>query len=118
LNWYPSGSPYAVDYNPGEGLDHVALRVEDLPGFLRRLATQGIERVPIDPSLAEPAGARGTSSWFHVEYIKDPDGNWIELFERSDPIGPTPPNAPIEPRLRPARGNLFHFRLHGPREPR
>jgi len=25
--------------------------------------------------------------------ILDPDGNWIELFERSDPIGPTPPNA-------------------------
>jgi len=93
LNWYPSGSPYAVDYNPGEGLDHVAFRVEDLSGFLRKLAARGIERVPIDPSLAEPAGARGTSSWFHVEYIKDPDGNWIELFERSDPIGPTPPNA-------------------------
>ena len=93
LNWYPGGSPYAVTYDPGEGLDHVAFRVEALEGFLRELAARGIERVPIDPALAEPAGARGTSSWFHVEYVKDPDGNWVELFERSDPIGSTPPNA-------------------------
>ncbi len=71
LNWYPPDSPYSVPYHPGEGLDHVGFHVADPPREFRRLVAAGASRAlaPEDRS-----GVRG------VYYVKDPDGNWVELF--------------------------------------
>lgn len=77
VNWYPKGSPYASPYVPGEGLDHIAFRVDNVDRFLKELRAQGVEAVPTDPILAEPPGYD-----FKVAYVKDPDGNWIELYHQ------------------------------------
>ncbi len=85
LNWYPPGSAYAVPYTPGEGLDHLAFRVNSVPETVSELAAQGVETVDISPSLAGPhLGTR-------IAYVKDPDGNWIELYDYTEPVGPTIP---------------------------
>lgn len=85
LNWYPEGSPYNVRYVPGEGLDHIAFRVNNVDETLKELATKGCQPIEIEPSLSEPI--RGV----RVAYIKDPDGNWIELYHHPEPIGSSIP---------------------------
>jgi catechol 2,3-dioxygenase-like lactoylglutathione lyase family enzyme len=81
LNWYPPGSMFAPPYAPGEGLDHIAFRVESVPEALARLRGHGVEIVPIPPALEnlEPG--------VMLAYAKDPDGNWIELYHNLHPIG-------------------------------
>jgi catechol 2,3-dioxygenase-like lactoylglutathione lyase family enzyme len=69
LNYYPKGNRYAAKYIPGEGLDHLAFKVEDLDKALAEAAKAG-HRTLID--------IKGkTSRW---AYIKDPNGIYIELF--------------------------------------
>jgi catechol 2,3-dioxygenase-like lactoylglutathione lyase family enzyme len=86
LNYYPPGSPYAVPYTPGEELDHVAFRVDDLPKMLARLHALGYpaERMAHydGPSLATPQ--------FRMAYLRDPDGIQLELFD----VPGDPPYAP------------------------
>lgn len=91
LNWYPKSSPYGGPYAPGEGLDHVAFRVDDVPATLRALARRGVEEVPIDPRLAQPR-PRSAPDWSHVAYVRDPDGNWIELDQHAKPARIYDPN--------------------------
>ena len=71
LNYYPPGSPFAVRYRPGEGLDHLGFRVKDPASLFRTLVARGVR-----PALAptDPDGVPG------VYYLLDPDGNWIELY--------------------------------------
>ena len=71
LNWYPSDSPYATRYVPGDGLDHIGFTVKDPSAVYRKLVREGAESAlaPDDKN-----GVRG------IYYVKDPDGNWIELF--------------------------------------
>lgn len=71
LSWYPPGSPHATPYRPGEALDHLGFRVKDAAGLFRRLVAAGVE-----PALrpTDPGGVSG------VYYLRDPDGNWVELF--------------------------------------
>ncbi len=83
LNWYPPGSPHATPYLPGEGLDHVAFRVEDVDATVQALVAKGLEVVPIDPDLAEPRKDRTDPGWFKGAYVRDPDGNWIELYQHA-----------------------------------
>src|SRR2546426_5117306 len=35
------------------------------------------------PDLAEPDRDRAVQGWFKVAYVKDPDGNWIELYQHA-----------------------------------
>lgn len=69
LNYYENDSPYNTKYVVGEGLDHLAFKVDDL-----------------DKSLDEAKGAghptvlRMKSDGGRWAYIEDPDGMWIELF--------------------------------------
>lgn len=93
LNWYPEGSPYGTPYSLGEGLDHIAFRVENVTEMLRELATKGIEAVRIPSSLAEQPGARPTDYSARVAYVKDPDGNWVELYSHTRPLGTSIPIA-------------------------
>ncbi len=84
LNCYPDTSPYAVPYVPGEGLDHIAFRVRDVEETLRVLAKSGLEQVDIPASLAD------LGEGVRVAYVKDPDGNWVELYQNPRPIEQIP----------------------------
>ncbi len=84
LNWYPPGSPHATPYLPGEGLDHVAFRVDDVDATVRALVAKGLEVAAIGPDLAEPRKDRTAPGWFKVAYVRDPDGNWIELYQHAE----------------------------------
>jgi len=71
LNWYPEGSVHATPYIPGEGLDHVAFVVEDVRATYKELIAKGAKPTNIDPSTT---GGR-------LAYVKDPDGNWVEIYQ-------------------------------------
>lgn len=69
LNHYEENSPYNTKYTVGEGLDHLAFKVDDLDKALeeaRRAGHRTILQIKTD-----------ASRW---AYIEDPDGVWIELF--------------------------------------
>lgn len=78
LNWYAPGSPYARPYVPGEGLDHIGIQVRDLLATRDRLKELGIEvatrELPSDREM-------WVTPEFRVLFIKDPDGNFLELFD-------------------------------------
>ncbi len=84
LNWYPDTSPYAVAYVPGEGLDHISFRVRDVEETLGLLAKWGVQQVDLPASLAD------LGEGVRVAYVRDPDGNWIELYQNSRPIEEVP----------------------------
>jgi lactoylglutathione lyase len=69
LNHYEENSPYNTPYITGEGLDHLAFKVDNLDKALEE-ARQAGYRVILE---MKANGAR----W---AYIEDPDGIWIELF--------------------------------------
>jgi lactoylglutathione lyase len=69
LNYYEQNSPYNTKYSVGEGLDHLAFKVDDLDKALEEARKAG------HPTVLE-IKADG-SKWV---YIEDPDGIWIELF--------------------------------------
>jgi lactoylglutathione lyase len=69
LNHYEENSPYNTKYSVGEGLDHLAFKVDDLDKALeeaRKAGHKTILKMKADGGL-----------W---AYIEDPDGIWIELF--------------------------------------
>jgi lactoylglutathione lyase len=69
LNYYEEGSPHNTKYVVGEGLDHLAFKVDDLDKALEEAEKAG------HPTILKMK-ADG-SRW---AYIEDPDGIWIELF--------------------------------------
>lgn len=71
LNWYPPDSPFATPYVPGEGLDHIGFKVSDARSLSKKLVAKGM---PVALAPEDKNGIKG------VYYLKDPDGNWIELF--------------------------------------
>jgi lactoylglutathione lyase len=88
LNYYPPGSPYAVPYLPGEGLDHLAFKVDDLPAFLETLHREGVE----PEKMAHYSGPMMSTPSFRVAFVRDPDGNQIELYD-----APGKASAPFDP---------------------
>lgn len=77
LNWYAADSPVARPYpqTEGEELDHLGFEVEDVEAALRFLAEGGFPRV-MGPTR---------DGGFVVAFVKDPDGIWVELFQRLRP---------------------------------
>jgi len=69
LNHYEKDSPYNTPYAAGEGLDHLAFKVDNLDKALEETRSAGY-RVILE---MKANGGR----W---AYIEDPDGIWIELF--------------------------------------
>jgi len=63
--------------NRGPGIHHICLEVEDLPGLLDRLRSQGVELVDQEPR----PGAHGTMVAF--VHPKSANGVLIELVESS-----------------------------------
>ena len=62
----------------GDNFDHVAFGVEDVRSTVEGLRGRGVT------IAMEPFSLQGSSS--KIAFIKDPDGNWLELIEvqRSD----------------------------------
>lgn len=69
LNYYEKSSPYYAEYAVGEGLDHLAFKVDDLSKALEEALSVGYRTV----LEMKANGGR----W---AYIEDPNGIWIELF--------------------------------------
>jgi len=69
LNYYEKDSPFNTKYTVGEGLDHLAFKVDNLERALEE-ARQAGYRV-----ISEMKAKEG--KW---AYIEDPDGIWIEVF--------------------------------------
>lgn len=69
LNHYEESSPYNTKYTVGEGLDHLAFKVDDLDKALEEARSAGHRTI----LKMKADGGR----W---AYIEDPDGIWIELF--------------------------------------
>jgi catechol 2,3-dioxygenase-like lactoylglutathione lyase family enzyme len=100
LNWYSESSPFWAPYSPGEGLDHIEVRVKDVPKFLERLRGMGIVPVnrqlwvnravveklradPTTPGLPE-RDVWTTSIGHRIAYVPDPDGNLICLYDHPE----------------------------------
>jgi catechol 2,3-dioxygenase-like lactoylglutathione lyase family enzyme len=108
LNWYAEKSPFYAPYVPGEGLDHIEVRVKSVPEFLEWL--RGIGVLPVTKKLwvnspvvqklrSDPKTATWpdldvwtTSTGHRVAYISDPDGNMIALYDHPEESwdGPIP----------------------------
>jgi lactoylglutathione lyase len=73
LNWYPRGSPFDTPYTPGEGLDHLGFEVDDALAVFKRLLAEGVE----------PALHPFVDNGWVLAFVKDPDGNWIELASKA-----------------------------------
>ena len=84
LNWYPECSQYATKYEPGEGLDHIGVKVEDVSTKLQELRAKGFEVVEIPETLREQKFADNLT--IHIGFVKDPDGNWIGLYDHSKTV--------------------------------
>jgi len=72
LNYYPPGNRFATPYTPGEGLDHIGFKVKDARKEFARLVAMGAQ-VAIEPWQE--------SDHEVVSYVKDPDGNWVEVYQ-------------------------------------
>jgi len=86
LNYYPEDSRYNFPYTIGEGLDHVAFRVDSVTNAVKELTAKGV-KIADTPGPLVPAGCDEV----HLIYVEDPDGNWIELYDHSEPTGPSIP---------------------------
>ncbi len=66
LNWYPEG----YEYGASSGLDHLAFQVDDVAEVYSRMVKthEGVLKPFIE------------GRW-KLAFVKDPDGNWIELGE-------------------------------------
>jgi lactoylglutathione lyase len=69
LNYYEKDSPFNTKYVVGEGLDHIAFKVDNLDRALEEAKKAGHRTI-----LEMKADG---SRW---AYVEDPDGIWIELF--------------------------------------
>jgi lactoylglutathione lyase len=79
FNWYAPGSEFASPYAPGEGLDHFGIRVRSVPEARERLKKLGIE--PATRDLHSDDDVWVLPNGHRVMYIKDPDGNFLELYD-------------------------------------
>jgi len=108
LNWYSEQSPFYTPFVPGDGLDHLEVRVRDVKRLLAQLRARGIEpvnrRLWVNPEAIAKMRARPedaawlekevwvTSTGHTIAYIPDPDGNLICLYDHpeEDFDGPLP----------------------------
>jgi lactoylglutathione lyase len=70
LNYYPGDPPY----REGDELDHLGFRVTDLKTTAARLTALGAK-------VRIPPFSEGSA---RLAFLSDPDGVWIELYERPD----------------------------------
>jgi len=108
LNWYATTSPFYAPFVVGEGLDHLEVRVRDVPSMLQQLRARGIQPVnrglwsnpeavaqmKADPEMAAALEKEywTTKTGHRIAYIPDPDGNLICLYDHPEESwdGPIP----------------------------
>jgi lactoylglutathione lyase len=61
----------------GDNFDHIAFEVEDVVATVNQLKNKGVT------IAMEPYSLQGSSS--KIAFIKDPDGNWLELIQPAKP---------------------------------
>ncbi|HUK51362.1 MAG TPA: VOC family protein [Terriglobales bacterium] len=59
----------------GDNLDHIAFDVENVAETIERLRSQGVT------IAMEPYSLQGSTH--KLAFVKDPDGNWLELIEQT-----------------------------------
>lgn len=59
----------------GDNFDHIAFQVDDIQQSITSLRDHGVT------IAMEPYSLKGSSS--KIAFIKDPDGNWLELIQKS-----------------------------------
>lgn len=74
LNWYPKTSQFFTPFMKNETLDHLAFAVGK--NNVENLFDQLVKKKKIARSAVSPKEAKGVCD----PYVKDPDGNWIELL--------------------------------------
>ncbi|HTS32945.1 MAG TPA: VOC family protein [Thermoplasmata archaeon] len=79
LNWYPPGSRFGTPYVAGEALDHIGVRVPDLPKVIEKARELGSVPVDLRPFLDLPF--QNEAEGIRVAYLQDPDGNQIEVYD-------------------------------------
>jgi catechol 2,3-dioxygenase-like lactoylglutathione lyase family enzyme len=100
LNWYAEANPFWAPFTPGEALDHIEVRVRDVPTFLERLRGRGIVPVnrklwvnptAVDKLRSDPNGSKRmemniwtTATGHRIAYVPDPDGNLICLYDHPE----------------------------------
>jgi catechol 2,3-dioxygenase-like lactoylglutathione lyase family enzyme len=100
LNWYSEDSPFWTPYVAGEGLDHLEVRVKDIPKIVERLKNLGIpiattklwkNEKALEKMRRDPNGANElveemwvTSDGHRIVYIQDPDGNFLCLYDHPE----------------------------------
>lgn len=57
----------------GDNFDHIAFAVDDVAAEIERLRRRGVA------IAMEPFSLQGSSS--KIGFVKDPDGNWLELIQ-------------------------------------
>ena len=70
LNWYPPKSRFYAPFVPGEGFDHLGVRVQDLAAAEARLERAGAKKVDEITYRGKP----------QLAYFEGPDRAWIELI--------------------------------------
>jgi lactoylglutathione lyase len=58
----------------GENFDHIAFETDDIDATVEELRAHGVT------IAMEPFSLQGSSS--RIAFVKDPDGNWLELIQR------------------------------------
>ena len=62
-----------VDRLPVDAFDHIAFLANDIESTIARLKSAGVT------IAMEPFSLQGSTS--NIAFIKDPDGNWLELIQ-------------------------------------
>jgi len=57
----------------GDNFDHIAFEVEDVQAAVEKLRKNGVT------IAMEPYSLQGSTS--RIAFVKDPDGNWLELIQ-------------------------------------
>jgi lactoylglutathione lyase len=60
----------------GDNFDHVAFAVQDINSTINELKKEGVK------IAMEPFSLQGSTS--KIAFIKDPDGNWLELIQANE----------------------------------
>jgi lactoylglutathione lyase len=59
----------------GDNLDHIAFGVQDVQSAIEQLRGRGVT-IAMEPFSLQSSSSR-------IAFIKDPDGNWLELIEQA-----------------------------------
>jgi catechol 2,3-dioxygenase-like lactoylglutathione lyase family enzyme len=79
LNWYPDGGQFGVPFTTGESLDHVGVRVADVPAFVDAAERLGGKVADLRPFRDYPIHRflEGNS----MAFVEDPDGNILMVYD-------------------------------------